>query len=191
MSQNSQQEGKQPTKGDMLGLLLLLANAHATCVTIFTRSRFGVEALGVRGLAAFVLMVVYGGLRAPGMFLYLGVWLLALMIQRISTFRLVRQGWRAHSRYAGYPALAMKLPGVSERTAVMLIEPLLCVLVGALIYCTVSEGVGVFVMLSFVSLLFRLALDQEITRKRVQKMRDAELEQRYLADRFRGEVDDF
>jgi hypothetical protein len=163
MSQNPQQESQGPSRGAVLGLVLLVANAHATCVTVFTRSHFGVEALGVPGVAALVLMLAYGCLRAPEMFVYLGCWLVALIIQRIGTFRLVRQGWRAHSRYAGYPALAMRLPWVTERVAVTLIEPL----------------------------LFRQGIEQEITRKRVQKMRDAEIEQRYIADRFREQVDDY
>jgi hypothetical protein len=34
--------------------------------------------------------------------------------------------------------------------------------------------------------LFRYGIEQQITRKRVQTMRDAEIEQRYLAERFRG-----
>jgi hypothetical protein len=191
MSQNPQQESQGPSRGAVLGLVLLVANAHATCVTVFTRSHFGVEALGVPGVAALVLMLAYGCLRAPEMFVYLGCWLVALIIQRIGTFRLVRRGWRAHSRYAGYPALAMRLPWVTERVAVTLIEPLLCVLAGAVIFCTVSEAVGEFVMLSFASLLFRQGIEQEITRKRVQKMRDAEIEQRYIADRFREQVDDY
>jgi hypothetical protein len=186
MPQNPQQEMQKPSKGDILGVLLLIANAHATCFTVFFRSNFGVEALGFPGLTAFLMMVVYGTLRAPEMFIYLGAWFIALLAQRMRTLRMVRQGCRVHSRYTGYPALAMKLPGVTERTAVVLVEPLLCLLVGAFLYCTVSQALGGFVMFGVASLLFRYGIEQQITRKRVQTMRDAEIEQRYLAERFRG-----
>ena len=105
----------------------VLLTAHATSITIFFRNSFGKEALGWPGVFAFLLILIVGGLnKSPVMLLYLGVWLVALACQRLCTFRLVCRGGVWHSKYEGWPVLAVKLAFGNPKVAVFVVEPLLC-----------------------------------------------------------------
>ena len=85
----------------------------------------------------------------------------------------------------------MKLPFVrQEATARNIVEPIVCIGFG-LVLCTVSEAMGRFVMFGFVSLLAQRAIESQINMNRVRRMRDAQIEQRYLSDLFHGRRDDF
>jgi len=59
----------------------------ATTVTVFIRRDFGANALGRRGLAAFLLLMATVGFGAPRtraiMQPYLVAWLIALVLQRL------------------------------------------------------------------------------------------------------------
>lgn len=171
-------------------MLYFLVNVHATLITPFLRSGFGNNALGFPGLFALVLLLLCMG-KEPKMLLWLFAWLVAVIVQRLETFRLLRKGVAIHSYYSGYPSVAMRCPFVrKEKTAFLLIEPMTCAVLGALL-CQYSEFMGAFLMAGFLSLPIRAAIEHEVYRKRVERMRDAEIEQRWLADRFRGRVDDF
>ena len=93
-------------------------------------------------LAAFVMILLYTerNQRDPAMIYFFYAWLLAVIAERLETSRLVRKGWVEHSRYAGYPWLAMKLPFIKKPvTAKNCVEPVICLLVGALL-CPLSEA---------------------------------------------------
>ena len=147
--------------------------------------------VGFPAFCAMVLMLLIGGLgRIPEMFPYLGIWLVMLICQRARTFQLVRRKVIWHSRYEGYPWLAFCFPFIrTESRAKRLMEPLLCLLAGAALY-QFSHGLGVFVMAGFVSLTMVDAINRELVRKRLAAMRDAEIEQRWLVARYRGQVDE-
>jgi hypothetical protein len=191
MPENPQQQRSDPRVA--FNVVYLLANARATCLTVFMRHSFGVEAIGMSGLHALVLIVLVGGFgRSPEMLqCFLPLWIYALLWQRVYTLKRVRTGARWHSRFQGYPALAMRIPLVRrEKDAVTVIEPALCFLVGMLLR-EFSPVMGGFVFAGGFSLLVRHGIDTEINRKRLQAMQDAELEQRWLAERFRGRTDDY
>jgi hypothetical protein len=173
-------------------ILNLLVGGLATTVTPFMRYGFGVEAFGLNALAAFVMILLYAGeTRDPAMIYFFYAWLLAVIAQRLETWRLVRKGWVEHSRYAGYPWLAMKLPFIKKPvTAKNCVEPVLCLLVGALL-CPLSEALGVFIMLGLPSLLIQRAIESQVNINRLRRMRDAAIEQRYLSDLYQGRRDDF
>lgn len=175
-----------------MNLLYLVASAHATCFTVFLRRGFGTEALGLNGIIALVIILLYAGeTRDPYMAWYFWAWLLALIAQRLDTFLLVRKGNREHSRYDGWPNIALALPFVkTEAIAKNLVEPLMCFLGGVLL-CPLSESLGGFVMLGFFSLVIKRGLESQANRMQVQRLRDAEIEQRQLAERFRGQSKDY
>jgi hypothetical protein len=114
------------------------------------------------------------------------VFSIAQVFHRIETFRASARGEVVHSYFAGYPVLAMKLRGIkSEELARMLGEPMICAVVGLLLY-PISQGIGVYLMICGVALIVRHGLDEAVTRKRIRRMRDASLEQRYYSDRMRN-----
>ena len=95
-----------------------------------------------------------------------------------------------HSRYTGFPSLAIKIPGFRSEKQAKAAECLLCLFVGVLLM-PIDEGIGAFVAAGTFSLGFVEGVSREINRQRVQRMRDAQIEHQQLAERFRGERDDF
>jgi hypothetical protein len=167
-------------------LLALLATGHAVCFTPFLRKGFGVEAFRTRGVVGLVMILLFGGTQgAEAMFWFFGAWSLALAIQHSAAMRAERRGEHVHSQYQGTSLLAGKL-WITDRAAKYAIEPVLCFVVGALL-CPFSEALGGFVMLGFLSLMIQRAMEIQLWTNRARRMRDAAIEQRYLAGLYRGE----
>lgn len=171
-------------------LIYLLASAHATCFTVFLRHGFGTHALALHGPLALVLLLVYMVLTGdPWMLDFIGLWLIAVLVQRLRTVCLVASGVVWHSHYAGEPSFARGMPFVKTDRGARTVEQFVCVVVGLLLL-PVSAELGVFVMAGGLSLAVVLGIDLEITRNRVRAMRDAAIEQRHLATLYRGESTD-
>jgi hypothetical protein len=80
----------------------------------------------------------------------------------------------------------MMLPFVQrESTATGIVEPVMCLVAGTLLY-PLSHNLGWFILLGSLSFLLRNAIAGEVIRKRLERMRDAEIEQRYLAYRYKN-----
>lgn len=186
--QNQPQQSEQAKSGDPIGVLYFIANTHATCITPFLRTGFGSEALGFPGLFALGILLFCMGAE-PLMVAWLLAWLLAVVVQRIITLREIRRGAVIHSRYAGRPIL-MNLPFVKKERTAMVLEMFVCFTLGAFMLA-LSHFMGLFLMAGFLSLAIRHGIEDEVYRKRVQRMRDADIEQRALADRFRGHCEDY
>jgi hypothetical protein len=187
MNQN-QQEQKMGMR-ESFNLCYLILNSLATCVTVFTRSRFGCEALGANGVGALVIILGYGAFgHVPEMFTgFLPVWLVFLICRRAQTFNLLRQGWQIHSYYS-YPWLGMLF--ARKESAAKGVEWFVCLVTGAALALYVSEPVGEFVAVASFAMLFVESIHTSVQRRRLQSMVDAELEQRSLSDLYRGRRDD-
>jgi hypothetical protein len=172
-----------------VNLLWLLANGYATTFTPFLRRGFGSEALGLNGVVGAIIILLYAGAtNSPETISFFWVWLGFVLYQRIYGIRQRMNGQVVHSRYAGWPEVGMRFTK-SEKIARQVVEPLVCVVVGAVLWLY-SEPLGRFVMLGPLGLLVSLGLDQQVMRNRVRAMHDAEIEQRYLSDVFNGRRDD-
>lgn len=187
MNQNQQENKFGMREG--FNLLYALCKIHAYCFWPILRRDFGTNGLGFPAFFAMFLILLVGALgRIPEMFPYLGVWLLALACQRIRTFWLVRHGAVWHSRYEGYPWLALCfLRDGKESKARLLVEPVLCLLIGVALY-QFYPRLGGFVMAGFLSMTMLEVINRELDRRRLAAMRDAEIEQRWLGARYRGQV---
>ena len=135
-------------------------------------------------------MLLYASFgHVPEMLTYIGVWLIAVIIQRAKTIDMAKKGIIVHSRYWGDPWLALHMPFVRKESAARNMEPMLCVLAGTVLACW-SPGVGGFVVFAGVANAVAEAIVREADRKKLEAMRDAEIEQRYLAARYRGEIEE-
>ncbi|MGL5096488.1 MAG: hypothetical protein ACRDD1_12915 [Planctomycetia bacterium] len=170
-----------------VNLLLSFARVHALCLTVFLRRDYGSEGIGMTGLGAFVLIPAYAGLaNSHAMLLFWGFWFLAVVSQRMRQYRNWRNGVVLHSRYEGYPWVAFKLfPRIRAEGDAKAAEAFLAFGVGGVL-TYLDKPLGWFVMAGFLSILFVEAISEEITRKRLSEMKDAQLEQQYLARRFRS-----
>jgi hypothetical protein len=182
------EKGFNPSHKDSFDALYTLARGHATCFLVFFRKNFGSEALGRSGVTALIIMLVVGGLgQIPEMWPFLGVWTMVMLCQRASTMRAKRQGVIRHSRYDGdVDTKLCKNPA----TVKQFLEPLVC-LASAICfeYLGLSHAFVLFVGWGALSLFVVAMIDRQYDNKRLEAMRDAEIEQRYLAARYRGEID--
>lgn len=174
---------------DSFNIVYSLARGHSTCFLPFFRKNFGSEALGWPGFIAFIIMLLVGSFgRIPEMWLFLGVWTIAMLYQRASTTRARRRGIIRHSRYDG--DVDTKL--IKSRTTVkQVLEPLACVVFGVFFEAMgSSHGFALFIGWGAFSLCLVATIDRQLEIKRLQAMRDAEIEQRCLAARYRGEIEE-
>jgi hypothetical protein len=187
-----QKQQPQTTPGDRVTMagsfngLYALANAHALTCTVFIRTDFGREGIGLHGLVAMLMILFYGSfLNCYPMFPFFLLWMLAVICQRIRQLINWRRGVILHSRYNGYPWLSKRLfPRMSELNA-RGVDAFLCLAIGGLL-AQFNQPLGWFVMAGFVSILFSEAVMVEFNRRRLQAMRDAEIEQRYLAEQYKS-----
>lgn len=187
MYPQQQQSSDRPSVNDSFNMLYFLANAHALCFAVFLRKDFGREGIGLYGLGAALMILGYGSLtNCYPMFVFFIVWLLAVIAQRLNQFANWRRGVILHSRYSGYPWLAWKLfPRIKLEANAKAMEAFLCLGIGGLL-THVHPLLGGFVMCGFLSIMFCEFIQVEFTRKRLQAMRDAEIEQRNLAEQYKA-----
>jgi hypothetical protein len=185
----SQGDEKGLSHKDTFNIAYALVKGHAMCFLPFMRKNFGSEALGWPGAAALVIMVAVGGLgRIPEMWPFLGFWVVAMLYQRASTARAMSKGVIRHSRYEGDVDTRLIK---SRATAKLVLEPLCCVAGGVAFQAVgFSHGFAVFIGAGAFSLALLAMIDRHMDQQRVQAMRDAAIEQEYLAARVRGEIDD-
>ena len=117
-------------------LLTQAMSALATTVSVFVRTDFGEEAFGgFTGIGAFIILVFAAGADKTGvMFWYFWFWLIALLLQRSKTAANKRAGRIGHSRYNGFPKVAMLISRAKTETQARTIEPVLCFFAGLVIY---------------------------------------------------------
>lgn len=171
--------------------LYLLANTHATCLTMFIRCDFGINMPGVSGVLAVLMMLFYaagsGDIRVQWL---LYAWFAALVCQRLRTAFLHLHGHREHSEYSGWPWLGMLFPLVKSEVQAKNIEPALCLPLGACL-CAISPAMGAYVMVGFLSLTIVRLMHLVAIRRRVTAMRDLAIEQQIMSERLRGLRNDF
>ena len=183
---NQQQQNDKDEMQGAFNFVYVLLNGHASCLTPFLRTDFGKENFTYSGLAAFFIIIAYGSFaNSEAMWFFFLLWLLAMLRQRIKGIQNRRIGVVVHSRYSGYPWLSWKMfPRIKDETNARGADGLICITVGGLL-SYVDPALGWFIGVGGVSLLFVEALTVELTKKRLQAMRDAEIEQRDLAEHYR------
>jgi hypothetical protein len=172
-------------------LLYAVSKVHSMCFWPLMRCDFGTHALRFTAFFAMLLMLTFGSVcNIPQMLPYLVLWSLALCYQRGRTQRLVNQGVKWHSRYEGTSWLGLRFPFIrTQERARRLMEPTICCVVGVALL-PLSLGLGLFIAGGSLSLAIVDNIHREFVRKQLMAMRDAEIEHRYLAARYRGEVDE-
>lgn len=186
MQQHQQQQGGSDMKG-AFNALYNLAYGHAIIAIVFLRSNLGREAIGIHGIFGLAFILLWGGMTSSyGMYVLLCAYLLALLSQRMKTFANERKGIITHSRYQGDSVVSKRLfPRMSDLNAKG-IDAFLCLVIGGALAAFVDQGLGLFIGFGFISILLCENINRELYRKRMQAMRDAEIEQRYLAETYKS-----
>jgi hypothetical protein len=166
---------------ESFNLLVIVAMAQATCVTVFTRTKFGAEALGIPGIGALILLWFWVlGTHSPDLLVYGGLWLCAFVLQRVQTMMDCWKGNYQHSRYGGIPIVLGRFCK-SERMAKLREGFGFCLF--GLGVNPVDWRIGYFFTASGVAILFIEWIHVEVDRKRQMILRDAESDARHLTRR--------
>jgi hypothetical protein len=185
-NQSPPQESGNNTTAQGLGVLYFAANVLATSIAVFIRRGFGREALSWNSLFAFgALFFLAGAAKDIGFVFFLIAFTVGQICRRAETFKIAKNGHVLHSQYAGFPYWAMKVPFVrSEKIARDLIEPVFCFTTGILL-CPLSVNVGGYIVLCGIGFIVRNCMEEEMNRKRIQRMQDAQIEHEWYANQTR------
>lgn len=178
--QQQQNDSWRVTTAQSFGMLYIVAQCHSIALTVFTRHSFGTRAFDPFAVFTFFGLYLLAA-EHPGFGYFLVAWLVLLIIHRVRSFRLRH----LHSRYGGYPWLAMRFPFVKTEWDARRLEPLLYLAIGLLL-AESAPALALFIGLGFVSQAVLLVLEELIAQQRLRAMRDAEIELGYYSDRFRG-----
>lgn len=213
MRPNAEQPSGRSPSFSGFDALSFVARVLEASVVVFTRSRFGARYFGIEGLGVFLWAMVfiaywgdqsvtaptteqfswigesyasprYATPSADGMLGFLGVWFLAFFVARADILKRRLKGDPEHTRYSGLPHRLFRA-GLSERSAKISLEPVLVFVAGALLQ-EWDPLVGTFVMFGAAGILVSSAINLIHENRRLEDMRDAQIEQRHLAARFRG-----
>lgn len=182
MQQQQQQWGLRETTN----LLTAATNVLSMAVLPFIRHSFGKDALGWPTFGAFIIIMVVACFSASqAMWLYFGLWIIALCWQKNYTKKLLRQGAVVHSRSPGFPSLGVKFTKGNVKQAVMFVEPFLSGFFGYMFYDLGEHVLGGFLMCAAASLIFQHTTQRMLDERRVQEMINARIEQEWLSWQLR------
>ncbi|MFO0942068.1 MAG: hypothetical protein U0930_15120 [Pirellulales bacterium] len=172
------------------GLLLFVLRIWATSVEVFLHRDMGSRYLGFNAVGVFFLVPIYWSFKWPHhnvepMLLFLLAYLAMVLVTRASVLRRAVSGEICHSFYNGFPRLlAQNATEREEAVAKRYAEPITLIGFGYLT-ATLCEPLGWYVMIAGVSMLVLGILSNLSTQMQVTNLRDAMIEQRYMAEQFR------
>lgn len=187
---NAQHEpgpGDRLTMGGTFNGLTTFAHALSLAFLPFLRTDFGKEGIGKAGMLTGLIILGWGSVtNCPEMFGFFALWVVALACQRARQFRNWKNRVPIHSRYTGDPWVSRRLfPKLSHANA-RAADGFLCLVVGGVVV-QFNPPLGWFIVTGFVAILLVEGVMVEATRRKLQAMRDAEIEQEYLADRYQND----
>jgi len=167
-------------------LFYVLVRGYSACVAIFLRRRFGGEALGLTGVTAVLLMIVYMAAHpdSRGMASLFCLWWIVLAFQRLGHFNRRRKGIILHSQYDGESLIAVVLPFLNVKDLPRLLDVVAC-LAGGWLLQGVDLALGRFIVGGGLALLVKGMIDNGVEGRQMQRMYDAEIEQRSRVERWR------
>ena len=167
-------EKKELEFGDKVNVAILLMRGYQTCFTPFLRYKMGTEALGINGVVAFAIQVIYVQATQDVMMLRgLGFWCLLVVLQRIDADK------SAHSMFEGNMFLTRLFRCIRSEGWGRVIEACLMVLWGLMLMHD-STAFGKFWVGGGIVMLMMYRVDAFAVSRRLRQMQDQEIEMRGL-----------
>ena len=136
------------------------------------------------------MLFVASANKDPAVFRYIGFWLVAVVVQRAITVSDARKGYRVHSRYDGYPLVVSRFLFIHKEAWGRAIEPFLCFGIAAFLE-GFSHNLACLWMAGGVGIAIVEFMRRQAIRVHVQRLRDAEIENQLIHDRWHGAGDNF
>jgi hypothetical protein len=191
-----QRADQQPPAGDpksCLKAIAFIVRTFSVCGEVFLRTGFGERYFGNQAAAAVLLIPCFTILcpkdDPTGLIVFLIAYLCLLFSHRIDIVKRRRAGTFEHSYYNGRP-IVLRWPlfrKLSEEKVKLNVEPMIAIFSG-IFMMPLSIALGKLVVLIGLGMMFTTGLTQAYQHARVIDMRDAYIEQRTIASRFRGGV---
>lgn len=161
-------------------------------VVVFLRRGFGSRFLGIHAAVVVPLVLVYTllweGHDVRPVLVFLACYLVAVGVARTGCLWRRWKGREEYSYYSGSPSV-VRWPvfqgRLSERTAKAIVDPLLVAACGVAML-PASEPLGWYLVIAAGGAAASMQVAISYERTRVMDMRDAFIEQRNVAERFRG-----
>ena len=181
--QQQQQESLVANWRSKFNIAYTLLVIHQRAIVVPLRKYWGLKALALPCFWAFGLMVAWAALsRDVFMWIWVGIWLIALLKRRQESTRAIEAGGQIHSEYDGWPELTKK----NEKAAKLVLEPFVVGWLGGFLWWVYEQygmpvgGLPAFLLVGVVSLPFVEMVKQQIWQQKVQSMVDARVEQEAL-----------
>jgi hypothetical protein len=190
MQQEQGQNGPERFKAAAYWLTFICrALAFSLEVFLHKSSSFGRRYVGMQALVATLIIFFFPVLMPEHdprpLHGFLLLFLAMCLLVRVSTFVRRCGGDQVHSFYNGEPRLSFLTRWTSELTVKRGLQPLL-VFVGGALTLSISQPLGAYLMLAAFGLGASVSLSAGFDETRAMDMRDSFIEQRQLAERFRG-----
>jgi hypothetical protein len=175
----------------LFGAFCALMLIHQRAIIVPMRKYCGKDFFGLPCGLALLLMSAWAFFSGDDfMWVCAGFWLVALLVRKGQTYRLLAQGTLIYSLFDGIPTDAQRYCK-TERTAKLFVEPILVGILGGtvlLIYRMEGlpvAGLPLFFLFGLVSLPLIELLKQTIWERRLQAMQDARIEQEAVVQEVR------
>lgn len=168
-----------------------LAGVFAVTIEVFMHRYMGHRYLGGKGLAALIVIPMFGAFCFPhhsqtGLLLFLGLYVIAALKVQGESKRLRAKGVVVHSRYNGWPKkLKIGASAEQEQRMKSFNEPLVAATLGALTYWAFDQPLGAYLMVSAFALGITNTMYRVKTGRQEDDLIDARIDQELLAERVR------
>jgi hypothetical protein len=196
--QQQQQQDDQMRWKRNFNIAYMLCLAHSRCITVLTRNRWGVQALGTPCAWGAAIMCVWGfASRDPLLWAWAAIWCIAWVKRKQQAVKLPKEGARIHSWYDGFPHESVKLTKGDEEKAKRIVEPLWTACIGGTLMWFYMEvlhrpphGLPYFLILGSLTISVVEGIKKTIGERRRQSMLDARIEQENVMRDFRDRYGD-
>jgi hypothetical protein len=183
MQQNEPQESFAREK-QAANVVLFVLMAVAMSLEVFFRRRFGPRYFGLHTVVALLgiplWMLLWPRESASALLVFWALFVIMILRARVESFF---RGQGEHSRFNGYPWLALILKRTPEWQIKGGAEPLLAFLMGVLLL-PLSQPLGSYLMFAALALGACQAITRSVQLARARDLNDALIEQQLNMERF-------
>jgi hypothetical protein len=190
MNQNYEESRGLDPAGDIRkGAIITQLFVSAWAITIYLPMRCGSgkEHTGGRAVLGMVFPFIFMlFVPDPSVALIWPYYLCGLLIHRYGHWRAYRRGEVEHTQYQGRPWLTQLLfRKASEKTAVMILEPLLAAVIGCAL-AHVGEGIALYFLFGGAAMFIKQLFVYRSSQRTLDQYNDAMIENGYLMSQSRG-----
>lgn len=175
-----------------LNWVVFLITVYATSVEVFLRKRMGRRFLGWQAVAVIPVVMVHASFCQPrrpdGLILFLGLYLIMCVCQRIGMLITAWRGRVVHSRYNGFPLCLPENGRWDEVQFKRWGDPLVVAFIGFVVTSELDRPLGMYLLGAALALHLQGWLIQFYESTQRLDLRDAAIEQQLRGTQFQQDA---